>query len=61
MQGLPEGVTPSLQDDGVGDVYGIVVGLSSDGFSYAQMKEYADDLRDAFIKLDDAAKVENWW
>ncbi len=58
MKGLPEGVTPSLKDDGVGDVYGIVVGLSSDGFSYAQMKEYADDLRDDFIKLEDAAKVE---
>lgn len=58
MKGLPEGVKPSLKDDGVGDVYGIVVGLSSDGFSYAQMKEYADDLKDDFIKLEDAAKVE---
>lgn len=58
LQGLPQGVNPSLQDDGVGDVYGIIVGLTSDGFSYAQMKEYADDLRDDFIKLEDAAKVE---
>ena len=58
MQGLPEGVTPFLNDDGIGDVYGIVVGLTGDGFSYAEMKEYADDIKDEFIKLPDAAKVE---
>ncbi|MFT7612674.1 MAG: multidrug efflux pump subunit AcrB [Parvicellaceae bacterium] len=58
MKGLPEGVKPRLKDDGIGDVYGIVVGLSSDGFSYIQLKEYADDIKDDFIKLEDAAKVE---
>lgn len=58
IQGLPQGVRPFLNDDGMGDVYGIVVGLTSDGYSYAQMKEYADDLKDEFIKLEDAAKVE---
>ena len=41
IQGLPNGVNPRLDDDGIGDVYGIVVGLTSDGFSYAEMKEYA--------------------
>lgn len=58
IQGLPEGVNPDLNDDGIGDVYGIVVGLSSDGFSYAELKEYADDIKDDLIKLPDAAKVE---
>lgn len=58
MKGLPEGVQPSLEDDGIGDVYGIIVGLTSDGFSYAEMKEYADDIKDDLIKLEDAAKVE---
>ncbi|WP_422858444.1 efflux RND transporter permease subunit [Flagellimonas sp. S174] len=58
IQGLPSGVTPNLNDDGIGDVYGIVVGLTSDGFSYAEMKEYADDIKDDLIKLPDAAKVE---
>ncbi len=58
LQGLPQGVSPKLNDDGVGDVYGIVVGLFSDGFSYAEMKTYADDLKDELIKLPDAAKVE---
>ncbi|MGH1383451.1 efflux RND transporter permease subunit [Kordia sp.] len=57
VQGLPEGVKPDLQDDGIGDVYGIVVGITSDGYSYAEMKEYADDIKDDLIKLPDAAKV----
>ncbi|MEM6720681.1 MAG: efflux RND transporter permease subunit [Bacteroidota bacterium] len=57
LQGLPDGVQPDLQDDGIGDVYGIVVGITSDGFSYAEMKEYADDIKDDLIKLPDAAKV----
>ncbi len=55
---LPDGVTPQLNDSDVGVVYGIMVALISDGFSYAEMKDYADDVRDSFIKLDDAAKVE---
>jgi len=58
IQGLPTGVVPNLNDDGIGDVYGIVVGLTSDGFSYSEMKEYADDIKDDLIKLPDAAKVE---
>ncbi|THD69279.1 efflux RND transporter permease subunit [Robertkochia marina] len=58
MEGLPEGVTPFLDDDGLGDVYGIVVGLTGEGFSYAELKEFADDIKDDMIKLPDAAKVE---
>ena len=58
IEGLPQGVAPYLNDDGIGDVYGIVVGITSDGFSYAEMKAYADDIKDALIKLPNAAKVE---
>ena len=55
---LPEGVYPQLKDDGIGEVFGIAVGLSSDGYSYQEMKSYADDIRNDLIKLPDAAKVE---
>ena len=55
---LPDGVEPNVNDSDVGIVYGIMVGLLSEGYSYAEMKEYADDIRDSFIKLEDAAKVE---
>jgi len=33
VSGLPAGVKPNLLDDGIGDVYGIVVGLTTDGYS----------------------------
>ncbi len=58
IQGLPSNVNPQLKDDGIGEVFGIAVGIISDGYSYIEMKEYADDLRDDLIKLEDAAKVE---
>ena len=58
IQDLPEGVYPQLKDDGIGEVFGIAVGLSSDGYSYQEMKSYADDIRNDLIKLPDAAKVE---
>ncbi|ARV09344.1 multidrug transporter [Winogradskyella sp. PC-19] len=58
IQGLPSGVNPNLNDDGIGEVFGIAVGLVIDGFSYAEAKDYVDDIKDDFIKLDLAAKVE---
>ncbi|MFI1743084.1 efflux RND transporter permease subunit [Thalassobellus sediminis] len=58
IQGLPSNVNPQLRDDGIGEVFGIAVGLISDGYDYVEMKDYADDLRDDLIKLEDAAKVE---
>ncbi len=58
VQGLPNNVHPQLKDDGIGEVFGIAIGLISDGFAYTEMKDYADDLRDDLIKLEDAAKVE---
>lgn len=58
IKGLPKNVKPQLNDDGIGEVFGIAVGLTSDGFSYRELKEYADDLRDELIRLNDAAKVE---
>lgn len=58
IEGLPEGVKPNLDDDGIGEVFGIAVGLITDGFSYAEAKEYVDDIKDDLIKLEFAAKVE---
>ncbi len=58
LEGLPSNVHPQLLDKGIGEVYGIAIGLTSDGFDYSEIKEYADDLRNDLIKLDDAAKVE---
>jgi len=58
-QDLPTGIQgPTVKDDGIGVVYGIMLGLEADGFSFYQMKQYAEDIRDDLVKLDDAAEVE---
>jgi multidrug efflux pump len=54
---LPAGVNPVVNDE-LGDVFGILIGLTADGYSYAEMKEIADEARNRFIKIPDAAKVE---
>ena len=56
---LPEGIyDPEVKDDGIGVVYGIVIGLTGDGFTFAELETYAKDLRDDLIKLPDAAEVK---
>ncbi len=42
----------------MGDVFGILIGLTAEGYTYAEMKEIADEARNRFIKIPDAAKVE---
>lgn len=56
---LPVGINgPTVKDEDIGVVYGISVGLKNDGFEYSELEDYAKDLRDKLIKLDNAAKVE---
>ncbi len=54
---LPQGArTPEVNDE-FGDVFGSVYTLSGDGFSYAELKAVADELRDELLKEPDIAKV----
>ena len=54
---LPQGTrTPDVNDE-FGDVFGSVYTLSGDGFSYAELKTVADELRDELLKEPDIAKV----
>ena len=56
---LPAGVASvNFNDEGLSDVYGIILGLTADGFSYAALKEAADAIRDDLIKLPNAAKIK---
>ncbi|MEM7102070.1 MAG: efflux RND transporter permease subunit [Bacteroidota bacterium] len=48
---------PEVKDDGIGVVFGIMIGLEGDGFAYRELKEYAEDIRDDLIKLPDASEV----
>ena len=55
---LPEGIIGPIVNDEFGDVFGTIVTITGDGFSYADLKEIADDVRDELLLIPDAAKVE---
>ncbi|MGB5257042.1 MAG: efflux RND transporter permease subunit, partial [Woeseiaceae bacterium] len=54
---LPQGTKVPEVNDEFGDVFGSVYTLSGDGFSYAELKAVADELRDELLKEPDIAKV----
>ncbi len=55
---LPQGVQGPFVDDEFGDVFGIIYGLSSDGYSWAELEKYADRVRQELLRVPDVAKVE---
>ncbi len=59
IQGLPDGSRPpNINDDGFGTVYGIMLGLTGDGYTNTELKDQAEHIRDDIVKMDDAAEVE---
>ncbi|MDM0072914.1 efflux RND transporter permease subunit [Variovorax sp. J2P1-59] len=57
---LPAGVQGPFFNDDFGDVYGVIYALESDGFSYAELKTFADDVRQRLLRVKDVAKVEQF-
>ncbi|WP_019574493.1 efflux RND transporter permease subunit [Curvibacter lanceolatus] len=55
---LPSGTQGPFFNDEFGDVYGVIYALESDGFSYAELKTFADDVRQSLLRVPDVAKVE---
>jgi len=55
---LPPGAQEPVVNDEFGDVFGIVLALTGDGFSYSQLKEVAEATRDEFLRLPDIAEVQ---
>ena len=54
---LPGGVVGPFFNDEFGDVYGSIYALSSDGFSYQELKDQADRVRQRLLKVKDVNKV----
>ena len=46
---LPAGVQGPFFNDDFGDVYGVIYALESDGFNYAELKTFADDVRQQLL------------
>jgi multidrug efflux pump subunit AcrB len=55
---LPEDVIGPFVNDEFGDVFGVVATLTGEGYTYAELKEIADDVRDEFLLIAEVAKVE---
>ncbi|MFH1571540.1 MAG: efflux RND transporter permease subunit, partial [Gemmatimonadota bacterium] len=55
---LPQGTIGPRVNDDLDDVYGIQLALIGEGYTYAELKEVADEVRDQLLHLPDAAKVE---
>jgi multidrug efflux pump len=55
---LPAGVLGPFFNDEFGDTFGSIVALSGDGFSYAEMKDYADFVRQQLLGVSSVSKVE---
>jgi multidrug efflux pump len=57
---LPPGVQGPFFNDEFGDTYGSIFALSGDGFSYAEVKRYADSVRQQLLRVPLVAKVEQF-
>ena len=57
---LPQGVQGPFYNDEFGDVYGVIYALSADGFSYAELKKYSDQVRNELLRVPNVAKVEQY-
>lgn len=57
-QTLPAGVQGPFFNDEFGDVYGVIYALEADGFSLAESKAFADDIRQQLLRVPDVNKVE---
>ncbi len=55
---LPDGVRGPFVNDEFGDVFGVVLTVTGDGFTYREIKDVADDVRDELLRQSEVAKVD---
>ncbi len=59
-ESLPPGAgKPEVSDD-FGDVYGFLMAVTSDGFTYAELERYVDHIKKELSVVDGVARVELW-
>jgi len=57
---LPSGTGRPMVNDDFGDVFGHLLALTGDGYTYAELEEYAKNLKKELSLVDGVAKVEFW-
>lgn len=55
---LPQGVNGPYFNDEFGDVYTNIYALEGDGYSYAELHDYADAVREELLRVPGVAKVD---
>ncbi|MDB5797603.1 MAG: efflux transporter permease subunit [Paucimonas sp.] len=55
---LPAGVIGPFFNDEFGDTFGSIFAISGNGFSYAEVKDYADFVRQQLLRVPGVSKVE---
>ena len=55
---LPAGIQGPFFNDEFGDVFGVIYALQAEGFSDAEVKSFADNVRQQLLRVPDVAKVE---
>ena len=55
---LPQGVSGPFFNDEFGDVYTNIYALEGDGYSFAELRDYADELREELLRVPGVAKVD---
>jgi multidrug efflux pump len=55
---LPAGVQGPYFNDEFGDVYTNIYALEGDGYSFAELRDYADKLREELLRVPGVAKVD---
>ena len=55
---LPQGVIGPFFNDDFGSTYGIIYGFQSDGFSFRELRDYAEAARSRLLHVPDVAAVQ---
>ncbi len=55
---LPDEAGKPVVNDEFGDVFGIVIGLETEGYTQREAWDIAEQVRDALLRLPDIAKIE---
>lgn len=54
---LPPGAGPSIVNDDFGDVYGVFIAISGEGYTYSELKDFVDLLRRELLLVQDVKKI----
>jgi multidrug efflux pump subunit AcrB len=57
---LPPGAGPAMVNDDFGDEYGVFFAVFGDGFSYRELKAYADLLKRELLLVKNVASIDLW-